>query len=320
MNRSKILVKKLISHFFQFAIVLIGITLLTFSILHLSPRNPAELWIAGSDGNVGIISKEAIEKQEKIMGLDKPFIVQYGIWLENVIHGDLGISYTTKRPVLTELLSHMMPTVIMTGISLIITVMISIPVGIYCAVNKDKTADNIFRVFSFMGISIPSFVMSLFLLWCFSIKLKWMPVIAQNNMAGLILPITVLVFQCTAKMTRQIRAIILDELDKPYVEGAIMRGVKKNTILFSHVLKNSAAPIMTCISIYTGIFLGGSTVIEGIFSVNGLGRLAVSSVARLDYTMIQGFVLWCALIYLMVNLLVDVLSAMIDPRIKYNRI
>ena len=320
MNRLKTAVKKIISHISQFIIVLIGITLLTFSIMYLSPRNPAELWLAGSDGNAGIISEEAIAEQERIMGLDKPFIVQYANWLVNVAKGDLGVSYATRRPVATELAEHMAPTVAMTFISLALTVIIAVPLGILCAVYKDKIPDNILRIFSFIGISLPSFVISLLFLWFFSIKLKLMPVIAPNGIRGLILPIVVLVIQCSSKMIRQVRAIILDQLDQPYVEGAHMRGVRYRTILFSHVLKNSAAPILICISIYVGIFLGGSAIIEGIFSVNGLGRLAVSSVARLDYNMLQGFVLWCALVYLIVNLIVDIVSALIDPRIKYDRI
>ena len=316
MGRIKIVFRKILSQIVQFLIVIIGITLLTFS-MYLSPKNPAELWLAGSDGNVGIISEEAIEKQEKIMGLDKPFIVQYGNWLLNVAKGDLGTSFITKRPVLQEIKEHMAPTVEMTAVSLAVTVIIAIPLGILCAVYKDRWIDNIFRIFSFIGISVPSFVISLVFLWMFCIKLRIMPVIAPVGLKGLVLPSAVLVIQCSSKMIRQIRAIVLEQLEQPYVEGAVMRGVSYRRILFTHVLKNCAAPILTCISIYVGLFLGGSTIIEGIFSINGLGKMAVNSVARLDYNMLQGFVLWCAIAYLIVNLTVDIISALIDPRIKY---
>ena len=317
MGRIKIVFRKILSQIVQFLIVIIGITLLTFSIMYLSPKNPAELWLAGSDGNVGMISEEAIEKQEKIMGLDKPFIVQYGNWLLNVARGDLGTSFVTKRPVSQEIREHMAPTVDMTAVSLAVTVIIAIPLGILCAVYKDRWIDNIFRIFSFIGISVPSFVISLVFLWLFCIKLKIMPVIAPVGLKGLVLPSAVLVRQCSSKMIRQIRAIVLEQLEQPYVEGAVMRGVSYRRILFTHVLKNCAAPILTCISIYVGLFLGGSTIIEGIFSINGLGKMAVNSVARLDYNMLQGFVLWCAIAYLIVNLTVDIISAIIDPRIKY---
>ncbi len=317
MGRMKIVFRKILSQIVQFLIVIIGITLLTFSIMYLSPKNPAELWLAGSDGNVGIISEEAIEKQEKIMGLDKPFIVQYGNWLLNVAKGDLGTSFITKSPVSQEIKEHMAPTVEMTAVSLAVTVIIAIPLGILCAVYKDRWIDNIFRIFSFIGISVPSFVISLVFLWMFCIKLRIMPVIAPVGLKGLVLPSAVLVIQCSSKMIRQIRAIVLEQLEQPYVEGAVMRGVSYRRILFTHVLKNCAAPILTCISIYVGLFLGGSTIIEGIFSINGLGKMAVNSVARLDYNMLQGFVLWCAIAYLIVNLTVDIISALIDPRIKY---
>lgn len=317
MGRIKIVFRKILSQIVQFLIVIIGITLLTFSIMYLSPKNPAELWLAGSDGNVGIISEEAIEKQEKIMGLDRPFIVQYGNWLLNVAKGDLGTSFITKRPVSQEIKEHMAPTVEMTAVSLAVTVIIAIPLGILCAVYKDRWIDNIFRIFSFIGISVPSFVISLVFLWLFCIKLRIMPVIAPVGLKGLVLPSAVLVIQCSSKMIRQIRAIVLEQLEQPYVEGTVMRGVSYRRILFTHVLKNCAAPILTCISIYVGLFLGGSTIIEGIFSINGLGKMAVNSVARLDYNMLQGFVLWCAIAYLIVNLTVDIISALIDPRIKY---
>ncbi|MCD8036777.1 MAG: ABC transporter permease [Clostridiales bacterium] len=319
MGRTETALRKIFSHIAQIAVVLVGITFITFSIMYISPKNPAEIWLAGIDGNVGMISEEAIREQEKIMGLDKPFIVQYGNWINSAIHGDLGTSYTTRRAVTTELIERMAPTAKMTFISLAITAAVSIPLGILCAVYKDRLLDNVLRIFSFFGISMPSFVLSILFLWFFCIKLKWFTVIAADGMRGLVLPIAVLVIQCASKMVRQVRAIVLEQLEQPYVEGAIARGVGYKRILFSHVLKNSAAPILTCISIYVGVFLGGSAIIEGIFSVNGIGSLAVSAVSRMDYNLIQGFVLWCALVYLIVNLAVDILSAIIDPRIKYER-
>lgn len=317
--RTKIIARKAVSELCQFAVVLLGITFLTFSIMFLSPKNPAELWLGGSDSNVGMISEEAIREQEKIMGLDKPFLTQYGSWLGKAVKGDLGISFTTRRPVTEELARNMGPTVRMTSIVLVLTVAISLPLGILCAVYRDRLLDNITRVFSFFGISMPSFLLSLVLLWFFCMKLKVLPVLAKDDAQGLILPCAVLVIQCSAKMIRQIRGIVLEQLEQPYVDGAITRGVKFSHILFCHVLKNCAASILSCIGLYVGILIGGSTVIEGIFSVNGLGRLAVSSVARMDQYVLQGFVLWVALVYLAVNLCVDILSAAIDPRIKYSQ-
>ena len=319
MNRKKTAAKKVVSQLLQFILVFFSISFLTFSIMYMSPKNPAELWLTGTDGNVGMISDEAIEKQEEIMGLNEPFLVQYGKWIVKAVGGDLGVSFSTKRPVIDELGKSMIPTVQMTFISLTLTVLLAVPLGVLSAVYKKSLFDKVVRFLSFIGISIASFVLSIFFLWLFSLKLKLFPVIAEEGLQGLILPVAVLTIQSTARMTRQIRAIVLDELNQPYVEGALLRGVKYSKILLKHVLRNSAVPILTQISIYTGLLLGGSIVIESIFSINGLGRLAIDSIVNLDYYMIQGFVLWSAFIYLTINLLVDLLSTVIDPIIRYGK-
>ena len=223
MERAKTVGYKLLMQLLHFAIVLIGISFLTFSIMFLSPRNPAELWLAGSDGNLGTISEEAIERQEHIMGLDKPFLVQYGTWLGKALQGDLG--------------KHMEPTLWMTAITLSVSILLAVPLGILCAVYKDRLLDNVMRGFSFFGISLPSFLVSIIFLWFFCIKLGWLPVVSEGGVKGVILPSAVLILQFVAKMTRQIRAIVLEQLEQPYVDGAVIRGVKYRNILFSHVLR-----------------------------------------------------------------------------------
>lgn len=318
-NRTRTLMKNLLSDVLQVFIILIGITLLAFLILYLSPGNPAQIWLVGKDGNAGMVSAEALRQQEELMGLNGSFFSQYWHWLSHACTGDLGISFMTQTPVTQVIGERMMPTLLMTLFSLLITIVVAIPLGVLCAVKQDRWVDNLMRGFSFIGISIPSFVLGVFFLWLFCIKLHWFTIVPMAGAAGLVLPILVLALQSTAKMTRQVRAIVLGELRKPYVEGALMRGVKKKDILLSHVLKNSAAPILTNISIYAGALLGGSVVIESIFSVNGLGRMAISAVGYLDYNLVLGFVLWCTLTYLIINLLADVLSTVIDPRIRYTR-
>lgn len=318
-SRTKIVMKNLLSDVLQVFLILVGITLLAFLLLYLSPGNPAQIALVGTDGNVGMISEEALRQQEELMGLNRSFFAQYWSWLRHACTGDLGMSFMAQEPVTQVLGERMMPTILMTLFSLLLTVVVSIPLGILCAVKQDRWVDNLMRVFSFLGISIPSFVLGVLFLWLFCIKLRWFTIVPMSGAAGLVLPILVLALQTTSKMTRQVRAIVLDELHKPYVEGALMRGAGRREILFSHVLKNSAAPILTNISIYAGALLGGSVVIESIFSVNGLGRMAISAVGNLDYNLVLGFVLWCTLVYLILNLLADVLAAVIDPRIKYTR-
>ncbi|MCI9099163.1 MAG: ABC transporter permease [Lachnospiraceae bacterium] len=316
MNHWKTTVKRIASSLAQTVVVLVGITLITFLILHISPGNPAEIWLTGGDANVGQISEKAIHEQEVKMGLDKPFLVQYGNWLLRVCQGDLGASMSTSQPVWESLAESIGPTMSLTITSLLLTILISVPLGIYCAVYKDQWLDNIVRCFSFLGISLPSFFISLILLWIFCLKFHVFQVIATRDWRGMVLPAAVLVIQSSSKLTRQIRAVVLEQLGQEYVKGAAARGVDERTILFSHVLKNCLVPILTWCSIYFGIMLGGSSVIETIFSWDGVGKMAVEAVGRLDYYMIQGFVLWIAVIFLAVNLTVDILSAVIDPRIK----
>lgn len=316
MKRIKNILKKIAASLLQTVAVLIGITLITFFILYMAPGNPAEIWLTGGDANVGQISEEAIKAQEEKMGLDKSFFVQYGNWLAKVCKGDMGISMSTSRPVAEELAEHIIPTLQLTFTSLFLTILISVPLGIYCAVYKDRWLDNIVRSISFIGISMPSFFISLLLLWYFCLEKRIFTIIATEDWKGMVLPTAVLVIQCSSKLTRQVRAVVLEQLSQEYVKGAVARGVSEIRILFSHVLKNCLIPILTWCSIYFGIMLGGSAVIETIFTWNGVGKMAVDAVARLDYYLIQGFVLWIAAIFLAVNFLLDFISAIIDPRIK----
>jgi len=296
-------------------IVLVGITFISFSLLHFSPGNPAEIWLYGGDGNVGQVSDRALAALEAKMGLDKPFPIQYLNWLGRLLHGDLGTSITTGRPVVLELSDRILPTLKLAGLSLGITLLVSIPLGLYCASQKDGRIDNLARVFSFFGISMPSFLVSLLLLYVFCIRLGWFSVVAKPGISGIVMPVAVLTFQCTAKFTRQIRAVVLEEMNRDYVTGAEAFGISRHRILFSYVLHNAMLPIVTWIGIYFGILLGGAAIVESIFSLPGLGKLAVDAVARRDYFVIQGFVLWAAATYLIVNFMVDFSYSLLDPRV-----
>ena len=263
-----------------------------------------------------MISEEAIQAQREKWGLDKPFLVQYGVWISNVCRGNLGNSYSTGRPVIQELKQKAGPTVILAITSMLICVVISVPLGVLCAYRKDKLIDNISRIFSFIGISLPSFLVSLLLLYLFSVQYHWFSISGDNGIKGLMLPVAVLAFQSSAKLMRQVRAVILTELGRPYVQGARARGVKKSRILFSHVLRNAWMPILTLIGIHFGIQLGGAAIVESIFSWQGLGQLAVSAVRSSDYMLLQGIVLWLAILYLLINFAIDASYARLDPRVR----
>ena len=206
------MIKKGILRIVNIVIVLIGITFLSFSLLYLAPGDPAETYIRGGDGNAGTVSEEAIQAQREKWGLDKPFFVQYFNWLGNILRGNFGESYTTNRPVLEEIGSKIGPTLILSVAALFVTLLISIPLGVLCALYKDRLLDNICRGFSFIGIAVPSFLSSLLLLYFFAIQLNWLPVVSKGGFQGLILPVTVLTIQCSAKFIRQVRSIVLEQI------------------------------------------------------------------------------------------------------------
>ena len=313
------MVKKIILSIVNVAVVLIGISFLSFALLHLAPGNPAEKYLSGGDGMTGTISQEAIQAQEEKWGLDKPFFVQYLVWLGNAFRGDLGDSYTTGRPVVAELLDKIGPTVILSVAALFVTLLISIPLGVLCALYKDRLLDNIVRGFSFCGISMPSFLTSLLALYIFGVQLKWISVSHDDSFVKMLFPMAGLAFQCSATFVRQVRAVVLEQMGQEYVRGAVARGVKRSRILFTHILRNVWLPIITWVGIYFGVLLGGASIVETIFSWQGIGQLAVESVNRQDYPMIQGIVLWMALLYLIVNFLVDLSYSLLDPRVRLRK-
>lgn len=310
------MIKRGIAFVLKILIVLIGITFLSFSLMHLGPGDPAEKYLAGGDGNLGTVSEEAIQAQREKWGLDKPFLVQYTTWLGKALQGDFGNSYSTGKPVIQELKGKIGATVVLACSSMFVCILFSIPLGVLCAYRKDGIVDNISRIISFVGISLPSFLTSILLLYLFAVRFHVVSVNGDSGIKGMILPVVVLSFQSAAKLTRQVRSAVLTELDRPYVKGARARGVKKSRIMFHHVLRNSWMPIVTLIGIHFGIQLGGAAVVESIFSWQGLGQLAVSAVKSSDYMLLQGIVLWLAALYLFVNFLVDATYAGLDPRVR----
>lgn len=310
------MIKRAIVLVLKILIVLIGITFLSFSLMHLGSGDPAEKYLAGGDGNLGTVSEEAIQAQREKWGLDKPFLVQYTTWLGKALQGNFGNAYSTGKPVIQELKGKIGATVILACSSMLVCVLFSIPLGVLCAYRKDGVIDNVSRIISFVGISLPSFLSSILLLYLFAVHFHIVSVNGDSGIKGLILPVAVLSFQSAAKLTRQVRSAVLTELDRPYVKGARARGVKKSRIMFHHVLRNSWMPIVTLIGIHFGIQLGGAAVVESIFSWQGLGQLAVSAVKSSDYMLLQGIVLWLAVLYLFVNFLVDATYAGIDPRVR----
>lgn len=309
--------KQLGRRLLQILIVLFGISFFTFGLTYLSPGDPAEIMLTEC-GNVP--TPELLEQTRAELGLDKPFLIQYGNWLKGVLTGDMGTSYSMKVPVVEKLASCFWPTLELALASLLIMLIVSIPLGILSAVYQNRWPDYLVRGLTFMGVSIPSFWVGLILLSIFGVTLRWVTVSGGGtDFKSLILPAVTLAFSMSAKYTRQVRIAVLDELRQDYVTGARMRGIRERTILWKHVLPNSMLPLVTLLGISLGSLLGGTAVVEIIYNWPGLGNMAVKAISCRDYPLVQGYVLWIALLYMGINLLVDLSYNRLDPRIKEER-
>ena len=278
---------------------------------------------AGSDaitelyGDKGAVAQEIIDAKRAELGLDQPFLVQYGAWLRGLLTGDMGVSYVSGKKVFDTFVSKLPATLLLTCLSVAATVVISIPLGIWAAVRQDRFVDYFLRFFSFIGNSLPNFFVALLLMQLFSIKWKLLPVISNGTtLGGAILPTLTLAIAMSAKYLRQVRATVLEELGKDYVLGAKARGVRESVTLWKSVLKSAMLTIITLLALSIGSLLGGTAIIESIFMWDGVGKLAVDSITMRDYPLIQAYVVWMAIIYVVVNLITDILYHVLDPRIR----
>ena len=306
--------KYIIKRLLQLIPVLIGITFLSFAMMRVAGSDAVEEMYS----NTGTaVSQEVIDAKKAELGLDQPFLTQYVSWLTGMVKGDMGVSYVSGRDVFQTFISKLPATLLLTTLSIVTTVIISIPLGVLSAVNHDKFIDYIFRFFSFIGNSMPNFFTALLLMEILSIQLGWLPVISSGtSVKSAIMPTLTLAISMSAKYMRQVRATVLEELNKDYVIGARARGVRKSIILWKSVLKSSLLTIITLLALSIGSLLGGTAIIESIFMWDGVGKLAVDAITMRDYPLIQAYVVWMAIIYVMVNLFTDLLYHALDPRIR----
>ena len=307
----------IISRLLQMVIVLIGISFLTFLLTYLSPGDPARNIYTHS----GVMpTSEMIEEMRRNLGLDKPFLTQYTDWVINCLKGDFGQSFMLQKPVKELLLDRLWPTLKLTLASTILMLLFAVPLGVISAVNHNKPIDYLVRAVTFFGVSVPNFWLGLMLILVFCVKLGLLPVVSSaGDFKSLILPAITLAVAMTAKYTRQVRTAVLEELHSDYVIGARARGVSESKILWGNVLPNSLLPLITMLGLSIGSLLGGTSVVEIIFSYPGLGNLAVSAIMSADYFLRQGYVLWVSVIYMMINLLVDISYNYVDPRMRLRR-
>ena len=306
--------KRLLHRLLQMIVTLIGVSFLTFCLTYLAPGDPAAMILEASDT---IVSEEVLEQTREELGLNKPFLVPYANWAAGVVQGDMGMSYSAKKPVTEKLLEGFSGTLLLAAVTIVFVVLISIPLGIFSAVHRNKLPDFIVRIFSFIGVSMPSFWVGLILLYIFGLKLGLFPIAsAKVTASGLVLPALTLAIAMSAKYTRQVRTVILDELHQDYVIGARARGLSEKVILWKHILPNAILPLITLLGMSIGWLLGGVAVIEMVFSWPGIGKMAVYAITMRDYPLIEGFVLWIAIVYTLINFLVDLSYTYLDPRLK----
>ena len=294
--------------------ILFAITFLSYGMMR----------IAGSDvitqkmENTGtVVSDEVLNAAREQLGLDKPFLTQYAVWLGKLLRGDMGNSYVSGKPVFATFISKLPATLLLTAVSIVMTIIISVPLGVLAAVKQNRMTDYVIRFFSFIGNSLPNFFVSLILMYVLAIRLRWFPVIAKDvSLKSVAMPAITLAIAMSAKYLRQVRATVLDELSKDYVAGARARGIRFSVTLWRSVMKASLVTIITLLMLSVGNLLGGTAIVESIFMWDGVGKMAVDAISMRDYPIIQAYVMWMAIIYVAVNLLTDLSYRFLDPRIR----
>jgi len=293
--------------------IMLAISLFAFVLTYLSPADPVALYYQSMNIHVG---QDVLEAEREKAGLNDPFIVQYGRWLGDALQGDLGTSYKYKTPVSEEIMRRLPNTAILTLSTVILTILIAVPLGILCAAYQNRWLDYLFRFLSFLGVSMPSFWVGTLLMYFFGVKLHLLPIMGSEGLKCLVLPTLTLTFWMVCLYIRRIRSSALEEMFKDYMVGGLALGLSRWQIIWQQILPNSLLSVITMFGMSVGGLLGGAAVVETIFEWKGIGKMAVDAIAVQDYPVIQGYVLWMAIIYVTVNLLVDLSYRILDPRIR----
>ena len=297
--------------------ILLGITLFSFLLMNTGTADVIDVMENNTGSALWEEEKNALREE---LGLDRPLLLQYVIWLGKTVRGDMGESFVSGQPVSAMLVSKLPATIGLMITSILLTVFLSVPLGILSAVRQNRITDYLIRFFSFIGNSLPNFFVSLLLIWFFSLKLKLLPVMGNNaGWKSVILPTLTLALSMASRYTRQVRATVLEELNKDYVQGARARGISEKRILYFSVLRASMLTIATLLALSIGSLLGGTAIVESIFMWDGVGKMAVDAITMRDYPVIQVYVIWMAVIYVCVNLFTDMIYHYLDPRIRLGR-
>lgn len=304
--------------------ILIGITIINFALINLAPGDPLDAMIDPSAG----ASSSAQEKMREKMGLNKPLVVRYGIWLRELLTGNLGYSYVKNVPVTERIMDRLPATLLLTITALIISIVVGIPLGMLSAMKQYSTVDYSFTFLAFAGISVPNFFLALGAIYIFSLKLNWLPPFGMVSLRSdlpewldilrhLILPATILALATTGSLIRYARTSLLEVKGMDYITTARSKGLRERKVLFTHAFRNALIPLITVIGLRLPALFGGSVIIETVFSWPGIGQLAIESITDRDYPQIMGLLLITAVLVLVANLITDIIYAYADPRIRY---
>ena len=291
--------------------VLLGVLFLVFVLNEISPGDPAEI-IAGEAASV-----EVVEQIREDLGLNEPFLVRFFDYVKNlVLHGDLGTSYKTNQPVINEIMARLPTTFLLTLMSACFAIALSIPIGVISAIKQNSWIDNVLMVLALLGVSMPVFWLGLMSIILFSVNLGWLPSYGFSTPAHWVLPAFAIGTGAMGSLTRMTRSSMLEVIRQDYIRTARAKGQTERKVVIRHALRNSLIPIITAISIQLGSMLGGSIVTETVFSIPGIGMLMITSIKARDYPMIQGAVVVIAIIFSILNLVVDIIYTFVDPRLK----
>jgi peptide/nickel transport system permease protein len=307
----------IVRRFIQLVFLLFGISFLVFSSMYLAPGDPASM-IGGPTA-----TESDLEAIRDNLGLNEPFLAQYGNYIAGVVQGDLGFSYQTRQPVSEAIAIRFPNTLKLATASMVIAVFIGIIAGLISALKHNSWMDLTSTTFALAGISIPNFWLGALLILVFSVNLQWLPVAGLSDpwftvegMKQLILPAITLGTGSAAMIARMVRSSMLEVVRADYVRTARAKGVKERNVIWIHTLKNAMIPVITVIGLNFGALLGGTIITEKVFAINGVGRLMIDAIAARDFPMVQGSVLLVATLFVLVNLIVDIVYTYIDPRIK----
>ncbi|MBX0316484.1 ABC transporter permease [Planomicrobium glaciei] len=305
------LLNKVASRIANAALSIIGSLVLVFFIIYMMPGDPVLSMVDPST-----VTPEAIENMRVELGLDQPFYIQFADYFTNMIQGDFGQSLITSEPVLDKILMHLPATLILTLTSIIFSVVIGVAFGVLSAIYRNLWLDSVVRVIGLFGISMPTFWSGILLILVFSVQLNWLPVMGSDGLATLVLPSLALGFVGAGFIIRMVRSSMVEVLDEQFILTLRAKGLSERLVMYRHALRNALIPAITIIGLHIGELLAGTVVIETVFSRQGIGRIIADAIMTKDMPVIQGVIFFSAIVYVLVNLLVDLSYSVIDPRIR----